>query len=100
MACLLFVGEVGIEEISTGELRPVLALCGVRPAPARNVPTARRDTFLGVTGTKSRSFRRSARLAGTLRGVRGVVASGKAEWEEDDDASIEDVYGVSTRRLF
>lgn len=72
-------------DISTGELRPpALALCGVRlPGPVRGVPTPRREVFLGVTGTKSKSFRRSARLEGTiLRGVRGgVIESGEAERE-------------------
>jgi hypothetical protein len=101
---LLFVGDAGVTDISTGELRPPgLALCGVRlPGPMRGVPTPRRETFLGVIGTKSRSFRRSARLGGTtLRGVRGgVTESGEGEREGDVDASPDEGIGVGARVPF
>ena len=98
--CLLFVGDAGMTDISTGELRPGLPLYGVRLAPAQGVLTPRRDTFLGVTGTKSRSLRRSARLGGTLRGVRGIVESGEAEREEDVDTSEDGGRGVAARTPF
>jgi hypothetical protein len=102
---LLLAGDVGGSDISIGEVRPDLTLCGVRPGSpglVRGVPTPRRDAFFGVMGMKSRSFRRSAKLGWALRGVRGGAQSGETERDEDVDveASKDDGRGVAVRVLF
>jgi hypothetical protein len=85
----LFVGDTGVIEMSTGELRPGFvgkeARCGVRPGAVRGVPTPSRETwaFFGVMGTKSTSLRSMRRFWGILRGVQGDE-TGEGDREEVD----------------